>query len=185
MRFSLLGRIIVAGVCSCLVSSCSGGENGVAPFEPAPPVPPAELFGQVLFKTDGSEVGVETIENTSIIAIYFGAQWCQSCAAFTPLLIEVYEDLLQAGKSFEVVLVSLDNSEEDMFAHMREYDMPWLALPFGSAKVEALSIRYNVQFIPTLIVIDSDGNTVSLGGRGDVSQKGSLAYDDWLAESGG
>jgi thiol-disulfide isomerase/thioredoxin len=144
-----------------------------------------DLFGTVLYEADGNVVGIETIEDKSIIGIYFGAGWCPACAEFTPLLVSFYTELELADKSFEVVLVSFDNSMDDMFAHMTDRAMPWLAVPFGGEKAAALTRQYEVGGIPTLIVIDGEGNTITVNGRGDVVTKGALAYDDWLAISGG
>jgi nucleoredoxin len=68
---------------------------------------------------------------------------------------------------------------------MTDRAMPWLAVPFGGEKAAALTRQYEVGGIPTLIVIDGEGNTITVNGRGDVVTKGALAYDDWLAISGG
>jgi len=129
-------------------------------------------------------VGIETIEQKQIIAIYFEAQWCPVCAQFTPLLISAYEEIGLAGKSFEVVIVSYDDTEEDMLAHMTDAGMTWLAVPFGGGTIEALTQRYAVQFIPTVVVLDSEGNTISMYGSDEVIANGALAYDDWLARIG-
>jgi nucleoredoxin len=57
--------------------------------------------------------------------------------------------------------------------------MPWLALPFESEKKGELASRYNVTGIPTLIVLDENGNTVSSEGRRDVMESGPKAFDLW------
>jgi len=39
-----------------------------------------------------------------------------------------------------------------------------------------------VAWIPTLIVIDGQGQAISMNGRGDVDSKGAGAFEDWLAK---
>jgi len=175
-----LGKIVLVVLCCSLVASC-GGDDGGTVLGPIPPATVPQLFGDVLYRADGSEVGIEAVENKPIIGIYFAAGWCPACAGFTPVLISAYEELEQAGKSFEVVFVSSDASSEDMFAHMTARGMPWLALPLGGTKANALKLRYGVTTIPTLVVIDAEGSTITTDGRIDVALDGAAAYDDWLA----
>lgn len=185
VRERVLGTVMAAALCCCLLTSCGQTDDGLSPLDPQPPASLSDLFGNVLFDADGNEVGIEAVEDKAIIAIYFEAQWCPSCEAFVPRLLSFYEELRQAGKSFEIVLVSFDDSAEKMFAHMKAYAMPWLAVPFRGDKAEALTERYNVRGIPTLIVIDGEGKTITVNGRSAVVEKGASAYDDWLAGSGG
>jgi len=166
-------------VLSSLLTSCGGDKSIV---EPEPPASLSELFGPVLYKADGDSVGIEAVDGKAIIAIYFSARWCPACAGFTPQLLSAYQELQQNGRSFEVVLVSLDDSSQEMFAHMMDYDMPWVAVPYGGEKADSLVRRYAVAWIPTLIVIDGQGQTISLNGREDVGSKGAGAYEDWLAK---
>ena len=185
VRDTVLGNILLAGLCCFVVTSCKQADDGLSPEDPPPAASLSELFGSVLLQADGHEVGIATIEQKEIIAIYFEAQRCPVCAQFTPLLKSAYEKIGLAGKSFEVVIVSYDATEQEMLDHMTDAGMTWLAVPFGGGTIEALTLRYEVQFIPTVVVLDSDGNTISMNGRGDVDAKGALAYDDWLAQIGG
>jgi thiol-disulfide isomerase/thioredoxin len=164
--------------------ACGEADVGASPVE-LPSATLSDLFGTVLYTADGTEVGIESVEGKSIIGIYFQSPSCPACAQFTPFLIGIYQQLIQAGKSFEIVLVSFAGSQEEMLAHMRDTGMPWLAVPSGGTKAVALAARYGIQFVPTLIVIDRDGNTISMSGHDDVAEKGAHAYDDWLAKSTG
>jgi nucleoredoxin len=178
---TVLDRIVLAVLCCFLVVSCKDAGDRVLPSEPAPPPSLQDLFGNVFYQADEGVVGIEAIDQNSIIGIYFGAGWCPACANFTPLLVSFYDELEEAGESFEIVFVSFDGSEDDMFAHMTDRGMPWLAVPLGGDKADALTLRYDVTGIPTLVVIDAEANTVTVTGRADVVTKGALAYDDWFA----
>lgn len=98
--------------------------------------------------------------------------------------MSAYDTLREAGSSFDVVLVSLDNSADEMFGTMKRYAMPWLATPFSRERTQALIARYDVQWIPTLLVIDGACETVSRTGREDLLSRGAGAYAYWLAQGG-
>jgi hypothetical protein len=166
-RHSLRGgtpaRIAASALLCGLLVSC-GGDNGVV--EPDPPASLADLLGTVFHKADGSSVGIEAVEGKALVAIYFSARGCPACGAFTPLLLDAYADLKEAGRSFEVVLVSFESSAEDMFTYMTDLGMPWLAVPFGGEKAQAITLRYGVRWIPTLVVVNSQGKRfLSPGGK--------------------
>lgn len=182
LRDTALTYVMVVGLCCSLLTSC-GDTNRIV--EPEPPDSLSDLFGPVLFRADGSSVGTETIEDKAVVAIYFAARACPACEAFTPMLISFYDQLREDERSFEVVLVSLEASAQAMFAYMTDYAMPWLAVPFDSDEATALPQRYGVRWIPTLIVVDGEGKTISINGVDDIYGLGDGAYNAWLARSGG
>lgn len=137
-----------------------------------------EFFGDKLLVADGSEVSLDELAGKTI-GIYFSAHWCPPCRGFTPVLVKTYDEIVAAGKPFELVFVSSDQSEEKMFGYMKEAKMAWKALPFGSDKKSSLSTKYGVRGIPTLVIVDKDGNTISKNARGDISSKGAAAFDQW------
>jgi thiol-disulfide isomerase/thioredoxin len=156
------------------------GENG-SPTGPPPPDSLADLFGATLYRADGSTVGIEQLEGTAVIGVYFGSGSCPACAEFTPRLVDVYQQIVAGGRSFEVVYVSFDGSASAMFEYMVDAGMPWLAVEYAGQHAVGLVERYDVQVIPTLVILDSEGRTVTLAGRDDVARQGAAAYDAWAA----
>ena len=138
----------------------------------------AEFFGDKLLTADGSEVATKDLSGKTI-GIYFSAHWCPPCQQFTPVLVKTYNELVSAGKPFDLVFVSSDQSEEKMFGYMTEVKMPWKALPFSSDKKGVLGNKYGIRGIPTLVIIDKDGKTITKNGRGEVASKGAAALDGW------
>lgn len=130
-------------------------------------------------------MGVQSLLGTDLIGIYFASPTCPACGGFTPLLLEAYTQLREDGRSFEVVLVSPGISDAALLAYMEESGMGWLAVSSQSKQANTLVRRFNVRWIPTLVVIDSEGNIVSLSGREEVTVHGAGAYDDWLAARAG
>ncbi len=137
-----------------------------------------ELFGTRLQNADGEETTLAELEGKKV-GLYFSAHWCPPCRAFTPLLVDAYNQLQADGKPFEIVFVSSDRSAEAMRAYMKEYDMDWLALPFEAEQRSALAQRFGVRGIPTLVVVDADGRTLSADARNQVAQWGAGAYERW------
>ena len=117
----------------------------------------------------------------------FTASWCGPCRRFSPLLVNLYEAVRGCSGSaatassgdarsadFEVVLVSWDEVRAEQQAYAQASKMSWLALPHADRSLaDALTLRYDVQFIPTLIVVEisSDGKhakVLSRDGRDEV-----------------
>jgi len=101
------------------------------------------------------------------LALYFSAHWCPPCRAFTPKLAEWYSTNLKA-KGLEVVFVSSDRDTESFDDYFKE--MPWLALDYADRKrKDQLSSLFGVQGIPSLVLIDQDGTTITTNARASVS----------------
>ena len=70
--------------------------------------------------------------------------------------------------------MSSDRSQADMMAYMRDSHADWLAIPFGSPAVQALSSHFGVRGIPALVVVGRDGSTISQEGRQEVMSLGEI-----------
>ncbi len=180
---SLTQRLPALLVLAALLTA-AGCDEDASPTGPPPPDSLAELFGDTLYRADGSTVGIEELEGTAIIGVYFGVWSCPACAAFTPVLVDAYQQILDAERSFEVVYVSFAASESGMFDYMVDSGMPWLAVEWAGTHAAGLVERYDVRVIPTLVILDGEGRTITRTGREDVARKGAGAYDDWKAAAG-
>ncbi|KAA8537478.1 hypothetical protein F0562_027086 [Nyssa sinensis] len=103
------------------------------------------------------------------IGLYFSAQWCLPGVNFTPKLISIYQMikqmLLEKGdhEDFEIVFVSSDR-DQMMFDSFFS-TMPWLALPYGDPNLKDLTKHFDIQGIPSLVILGPDGKTVTKRGR--------------------
>jgi len=81
----------------------------------------------------------------------FACMQCPPCKLFTPSLVSVYQTLTTAGQNFEVVYVGSDRSVE----YFTEYfsSMPWLAVPFGDARLHKLTKHFSIKGISSLLVL--------------------------------
>jgi len=75
---------------------------------------------------------------------------------FTPSLASTYSLLESSGKKFEVVFVSSDKNSHQFTEYYGE--MPWACLDYEDRdRKNALSARFGVQGIPTLVLMGPDG----------------------------
>jgi len=126
------------------------------------------LFGETLVDNKGGKVDPNTLSASNGIGIYFSAHWCPPCRGFTPELAKAYTNNLKA-KGMQIVFVSSDRDEHSFNEYFGE--MPWLALPFAERELKAkLSTKFKVQGIPTLVILDSNGQLITAEGREMVSE---------------
>ncbi|KAJ4982157.1 hypothetical protein NE237_032994 [Protea cynaroides] len=127
-----------------------------------------------LVSNDGKKVPVSELEGKTV-GLYFSMSSYNSCLEFSPLLIDVYNRLKGRGESFEVVLVSLDDEDEELYKE--DFDiMPWLALPYGSKTRDKLARYFNVTNLPTLVIISPDGKTLNFNAAEVVENHGIHAF---------
>ena len=89
-----------------------------------------------------------------ISALYFSADWCPPCHAFTPLLTELYDEFGKE-KRVKVIFISADRDDHSFKKYFRT--MPWYAFDYKERKKrEDLMTKFQVDEIPKLILIDGD-----------------------------
>ncbi|KAG0471033.1 hypothetical protein HPP92_015579 [Vanilla planifolia] len=112
-----------------------------------------------LVRNDDEKVKITELKGKTV-GLYFSALWCGACRRFTPILVEAYTELLSMESSFEIVFVSADEDEEEFAEYFTK--MPWLAIPFFEEKKRGwLSKEFDVQGIPTLVILDENGDFLS------------------------
>lgn len=121
----------------------------------------------------GSQVPVSELVGKHVL-IYFSAHWCPPCRAFTPKLIETYNEIKTKETAFEIIFVSSDRDQSSFDEYYA--DMPWLALPFGDERKTFLSRKFKVRGIPCLVAIGPEGKTITTEARKLIGAHGSDAF---------
>jgi nucleoredoxin len=94
-------------------------------------------------------------------ALYFSAGWCPDCRRFTPALVAAYNAQRAGEKRFEVLLLTMDKTEDAMRKYMSSEKMTWPALAFAKREsAKDLQKYYSDHGIPCLTVIDPKGTVV-------------------------
>lgn len=131
----------------------------------------AAVFGDTLVTADGKKVPTATaLAQAKKICVYSSAHWCPPCRRFSPMLVQLYEQL--RGDGLEVVFLSGDKSEPEMIEYMKEVGMKWHAFPFQSREGAVFSQRHGINGIPALTILNPDGSLITKDGVQLVSQYG-------------
>jgi nucleoredoxin len=128
----------------------------------------AEILDAVTVQDkDGKTFPLTSLKGKSVVGLYFSAHWCPPCRGFTPELVKKYEAIRAAEKNLEIVFVSSDRSDADFQEYFKE--MPWLTLPYADrAAKNELSKCFEVEGIPSLVLLDTDFSVITKKGRGAV-----------------
>lgn len=94
---------------------------------------------------------------------YYTASWCGPCQAFTPSLVSFYKK--HKNDSFELILISSDDEEDDMLEYAKDKRMPWPQLELAKVDEFENKFQHSVEGIPSVIVCDLEGKIVSRDGR--------------------
>nr|POE96596.1 putative nucleoredoxin 2 [Quercus suber] len=92
-----------------------------------------------------------------VVGLYFSANWYPPCRNFTPVLVDMYEQIKTKGSNFEIVYVS---SDEDLNAFNNYHAlMPGLAIPFSDLETKkALNRKFDIEGIPCLVILQPNNN---------------------------
>lgn len=88
-----------------------------------------------------------------VVMLNFWASWCGPCRKEMPLLDEMYKRYNEAG--FELFGVNVEANTDDAKKLLKELGTSFPILWDGDSKVSKL---YQVNAMPTTIMIDKDGN---------------------------
>jgi len=111
------------------------------------------------------------------VSFYFSAHWCPPCRGFTPKLVDTYNAVKAAGKPWEVIFVSGDRSDDQFEEYFAT--MPWLSLPFEDARGDWLNSHFEVDGIPTLVLVSPEGKLITTELRGSIEEDPTGADFPW------
>jgi peroxiredoxin len=103
---------------------------------------------------DGRDVTLDTFKG-KVLLLDFWASWCKPCWQEMPVVKGVYNDF--HGKGFEILGISLDTSEENFKAYVRDEGITWPQVYDGKGWNSSIGRLYAVNSIPATFLLDRKG----------------------------
>ena len=97
----------------------------------------SKLIGDKVITNTEIETSTACLEGTEkVLGLYFSANWCPPCRAFTPQLVQWYNRFKKSsnGSNFDIVFLSSDKTVEDFNEYFKE--MPWYAVPYAARQTK-------------------------------------------------
>ena len=133
-----------------------------------------DFLGEKILSKTGEIKVEDALSSNPVIALYFSAKWCSACEQFTPVLVELYQKWNKKSKKIEILFFSRDQDETSFTEYYKE--MPWLAIHFANKElIITLKNKYRVVGLPTLVIIDKNGNCLSPDAREEIDVYGEQA----------
>lgn len=104
-----------------------------------------------------------------LVLVYFCASWCPPCVKEYPVIKAVYGKYHDQG--FEVVGISLDQNEEQFKRYTAAKKIPWPQHFEGNGFTNSIAKAQRIRVIPTLWLVDKNGNLVDRAARRDLEEK--------------
>ncbi len=130
----------------------------------SPSSSPSDLVGKPLALEGETELGVALDWKSyrgKVVLLDFWATWCGPCLREMPNVRAIHKRLEKQG--FTVLAINLDRKPEDLEKFLEENEFPWTNLIAEGAREAAT--RYGVRAIPTMMVIDQQGNVAAVAHR--------------------
>ncbi|MBS1538887.1 MAG: TlpA family protein disulfide reductase [Bacteroidetes bacterium] len=99
-----------------------------------------------------------------VVVIDFWATWCGPCVASIPKIKELNKKY--SGDNFVLLGVSLDKDLEQWKSFISQEQMDWTHIADGQNWNNAVAVRYQIESIPNVWIIDKEGKIVGKELRG-------------------
>ena len=137
----------------------------------------AEL-NKIKIERDGIEIVFEALDGRTVdlskmkgkvVLIDFWATWCGPCVKEIPSIKKIYDKF--QGRGFEVIGISLDRDRKKLETFVNENNIPWPQFFDGKGGKNRLAKKYGIRGIPTLWLVDKQGNLVDMNARNNLEEK--------------
>lgn len=120
----------------------------------------------------GTTVSIKALKG-QVVVIDFWATWCGPCIAEMPHMKELYAKYHDEGVQF--IGISLDSPEdkgglEKLRKYVDEKKIPWPQYYQGDGWASEFSTSWGINSIPSLFIVDKNGNLKSVKARGKLEK---------------
>ncbi|XP_051148919.1 probable nucleoredoxin 1 [Andrographis paniculata] len=126
-----------------------------------------------LIRSNGDQIKADQLRG-KVVGLYFSASWCGPCRRFTPILIDLYNEL-KTNNKFEIIFCSADEDNESFEEYFSK--MPWLAVPYSDSETrDRMDELFSVNGIPHLVLLDENGKVLSDEGVQIIQDYGAAGF---------
>ncbi len=115
---------------------------------------------------DGRDVDTAKLKG-KVVLVDFWATWCGPCVGEIPHVKEAYEKLHDKG--FEIIGISFDSDKAALEKFVKSKELPWPQYFDGKGWANKFGVRFGIQSIPAMWLIDRKGNVVDTNARDDLA----------------
>ncbi|XP_043938426.1 nucleoredoxin-like protein 1 [Protopterus annectens] len=150
-----------------------------------------DLFsGKILIRNNRDRDEIDTdkelylrLEN-KVVLLYFGSGECPCCEEFVPVLKDFFvklTDEFYVNRCSQIVLVyiSQDETEEKQDKFLKKMPKRWLFLPFEDELKRDLEYMFNVNDIPTVVVLKPNGDVITMNAVDEIKRLGPDCFKNW------
>ncbi|HEX3627569.1 MAG TPA: TlpA disulfide reductase family protein [Verrucomicrobiae bacterium] len=117
---------------------------------------------------DGRQVDLSQMKG-KVVLVDFWATWCMPCVMAMPDVKETYDKF--HSKGFEVVGISLDDDKTALTRFILEHDIPWPQYFDGLHWQNKFAVKFGIQAIPAMWLIDKNGNLQTQDAHADLQER--------------
>ncbi|KAF7286071.1 nucleoredoxin-like protein 2 [Rhynchophorus ferrugineus] len=137
------------------------------------------LHGRKVISKDGSLHPIKNVlRNKRILIYFFSASYINRPELFQKLRT-LYQENLKRGSGMEILYVSSDTDEKNFKYDFNIRQGPWLAVPFRDSLADELRFKYDISSLPTLIVVNKEGDIITRSGRQELEKLGINVIVTW------
>ena len=115
----------------------------------------------------GEELDIlSEVKNYRVSVIDFWASWCGPCRNEMPTMVELYRN--NKDKGLCIFGISVDQDYDAWTTAMGELDITWPSVLDTDGDI---STKFNVEYIPYTLVVDSKGTILATNLRGEELKK--------------
>ncbi|MHC5063195.1 MAG: TlpA family protein disulfide reductase [Planctomycetota bacterium] len=108
----------------------------------------------------GRDVSLSDFQG-EVLLLDFWASWCEPCVEALPYMKELRKKYRDQG--LRMLSISLDESRDDLEAAIEEHNVPWAQIFDGKSWQSDLALRYSVEQVPHMLLIDREGKIAGVG----------------------
>ncbi len=181
----MLGVMLVAGVAVGCGSTSSGSSTGSEVSVQTEAIAAEAKESSLLGKTiDGQEFNQSDISNKDLTVVNFWSTICGFCVEELPDLAKIEQKL---PENISLVTVCLDGETDKTYAESILKETGFTGKTLISYEGSFNELVNQVQYTPTTIFLDSNGNVIGeslIGGQDDIYKSLETSINNALSQSG-